>query len=68
MKEGVTHNSRKEGNFIKGMNPDKRDRYIKRWISSINPEELIPYIKITGHDSNFREIKYVIDIPLPKEE
>lgn len=62
MKKGVMNNSRRESNFVKGMTPKKRDQYIKHFIASCNPEELIPFITITKHDKHFREIEYVIDI------
>lgn len=63
MKTGKVHKSRKESDFMKRMKPEERERYIKQWISACNPHELIPFITITKHDKNFREIEYTIDIP-----
>jgi hypothetical protein len=50
------------------MTPENRDHYIKRFIASCNPEELIPFIKLTKHDKHFREIEYVIEIPVVNKE
>lgn len=63
MKKGVTNNSRKQADFVKSLKPDVRERHIKRFIAACNVEELMPYIKITGHDKNYREISYEIQIP-----
>lgn len=63
MKKGVMNNSRKESDFVKRMTDEEREHYLKRFIASCNPEELIPFIKITKHDKNFREIEYVINVP-----
>lgn len=64
MKKGTMNTSRKESDFINRMTPEKRDRYIKDFIARCNPEELIPFIKITKHDKHFREIEYEIDVKL----
>lgn len=61
MKTGVMNTSRKESNFINRMSSEERELYIKRFIASCNPEELIPFIKITKHDKYFREIEYEIN-------
>jgi tagatose-1,6-bisphosphate aldolase len=63
VKNGIMNNSRKESDFIKRMSSKEREQYIKRFIASCNPEELIPFIEITKWDKNFREIEYVINIP-----
>lgn len=63
MKIGKMNTSRRESNFINRMNPEQRDQYIKRFIASCNPEQLIPFIKITKHDKHFREIEYEINVP-----
>lgn len=63
MKKGVTYNSRRESDFIKRMTPEGRDHYIKRFIASCNPEELIPFIKITKCERYYREIHYEINVP-----
>ncbi|MCM3763461.1 hypothetical protein [Neobacillus niacini] len=63
MKKGVMNTSRRESNFINRMSSEQRDRYIKDFIARCNPEQLIPFIKITKHDKHFREIEYVINVP-----
>lgn len=68
MKKGVTHNSRRESDFIKRMSPKNQEEYIKRFIAACNPEQLIPFIEITGRDRHFRKIEYEIRLPEEKKE
>ncbi|MFB0847311.1 hypothetical protein [Paenibacillus oleatilyticus] len=62
MKNGVMNASRREANFISRMGLEDRERYIKRFIASCNPEQLVPFIRIIRHDKNFRTVEYAIDI------
>jgi hypothetical protein len=62
-KTGVTHNSRRQSNFINRMTPEQRERHIIQFIAACEAQELIPYIKITKHDKYFREIEYTLEIP-----
>jgi hypothetical protein len=66
MKTGKMNTSRKESNFVCRMSPEDREQYLKRFMASCNPEELIPFIEITKNDKYFREIEYVINIPNAK--
>lgn len=63
MKKGKINNSRKQSDFVKRMSAEERDHHFKRFIAACNPEELMPFIKITGHDKHFREVRYEINIP-----
>lgn len=63
MKKWFMNTSRRESNFISHMKIENREQYIKRFIASCNPEQLIPFIKIINHDKQFREIEYVINMP-----
>lgn len=60
MKTGTITKNRNEGNFIKRMQPEKRDTYIKEWIAACNKNELIPHIRITKTDRYYREVRYEI--------
>lgn len=68
MKKGVMNISRRSSDFIKRMNPEERERYLKNFIASCNSEKLIPFIEITKHDKYFREIEYEINIPKISED
>lgn len=60
MKTGIVTKNRNEGNFIKRMQADTRDTYIKEWIAACNKKELIPHIRITKTDRYYREVHYEI--------
>lgn len=60
MKTGIVTKNRNEGNFIKRMQPETRDTYIKEWIAACNKNELIPHIRITKTGRYYREICYEI--------
>lgn len=71
MKKGTINYSRRNSNFVKFLSPEEREQHIKHFIASCSVEQLIPFIEITQHDKNFREIQYVINVPevniLPSE-
>lgn len=60
MKKGILTNNRNEGNFIRRMQPDTRENYIKLAAAARNQNELIPHIRITKTDRYYREVHYEI--------
>lgn len=66
--KGVSYNSRRESDYLMRLSHTERVTHTKEFIATCNAQYLKPFIKITGHDENFREIHYSVDIPHNQNE
>ncbi len=68
MKTGIIHQSRKQSDSFLSLSSLNRDQYLKHTIAILNVDQLVPFVKITDHDENFRKIHYTVHVPGSEEK